>query len=73
MPPGAFYVFPDVGGTGLDGATFARRVLEARGSLDWLKAQLGHSAITVTVDTYGHWSREAAQEEARRLSEALSA
>jgi aspartate aminotransferase len=26
--PGAFYVFPDVSGTGLDGATFARRMLE---------------------------------------------
>lgn len=26
--PGAFYVFPDVGGTGLDGAAFARRMLE---------------------------------------------
>jgi aspartate/methionine/tyrosine aminotransferase len=30
-PPGAFYVFPDVGDTGLDGATFARRLLEEAG------------------------------------------
>ena len=29
--PGAFYVFPDVSGTGLDGATFARRLLEEAG------------------------------------------
>jgi aspartate aminotransferase len=29
--PGAFYVFPDVSGTGLDGATFARRLLEEGG------------------------------------------
>jgi aspartate aminotransferase len=29
--PGAFYVFPDVSGTGLDGATFARRMLEEAG------------------------------------------
>jgi aspartate/methionine/tyrosine aminotransferase len=26
-PSGAFYVFPDVSGTGLDGATFAERLL----------------------------------------------
>jgi len=31
MPPAAFYVFPDVSGTGLDGATFARRMLEEAG------------------------------------------
>lgn len=29
--PGAFYVFPDVSGTGFDGATFARRMLEEAG------------------------------------------
>jgi aspartate/methionine/tyrosine aminotransferase len=31
MPAGAFYVFPDVSGTGLDGALFARRMLEEAG------------------------------------------
>ena len=31
LPAGAFYVFPDVSGTGLDGATFARRMLEEAG------------------------------------------
>lgn len=31
MPTGAFYVFPDVSGTGFDGATFARRMLEEAG------------------------------------------
>ena len=30
-PPGAFYVFPDVSGTGLDGATFTRRMREEAG------------------------------------------
>jgi aspartate/methionine/tyrosine aminotransferase len=29
--PGAFYLFPDIRGTGLDGATFARRMLEEAG------------------------------------------
>jgi aspartate/methionine/tyrosine aminotransferase len=29
--PGAFYVFPDVAGTGFDGATFARRLIEEAG------------------------------------------
>jgi aspartate/methionine/tyrosine aminotransferase len=27
LPAGAFYAFPDVSGTGLDGATFAERML----------------------------------------------
>ncbi len=31
MPRGAFYAFPDVSGTGLDGATFAERLLEEAG------------------------------------------
>jgi len=30
-PPGAFYVFPDVSGTGLDGDTFRRRMREEAG------------------------------------------
>jgi aspartate/methionine/tyrosine aminotransferase len=30
-PPGAFYVFPDVSGSGLDGDTFAHRLLEEAG------------------------------------------
>jgi aspartate/methionine/tyrosine aminotransferase len=30
-PSGAFYVFPDVGGTGLDGDAFAQRLLEEAG------------------------------------------
>jgi len=31
MPAGAFYAFPDVAGTGMDGATFAGRLLEEAG------------------------------------------
>ena len=31
MPPAAFYVFPDVSGTGMDGATFAERLLNEAG------------------------------------------
>jgi aspartate aminotransferase len=31
VPAGAFYVFPDVSGTGLDGQTFADRLLPEAG------------------------------------------
>ncbi len=30
-PPGAFYVFPDVSGTGMDGTVFAERLLTEAG------------------------------------------
>jgi len=29
-------------------------VLEAGADIRWLQTQLGHSSITMTVDTYGH-------------------
>lgn len=38
--------------------TYATRMLEEGRSLAWLKEQLGHSSIAVTVDTYGHLARE---------------
>ena len=38
--------------------SYATRELEAGKSLIWVKQQLGHSSIQVTVDTYGHFSHE---------------
>lgn len=37
--------------------TYATRQLERGCSLQWLMHQMGHSSITVTVDTYGHLAR----------------
>jgi integrase len=34
--------------------TFASWMLEAGADIRWVQAQLGHSSITMTVDTYGH-------------------
>lgn len=52
--------------------TFARRALEGGALITWVKEQLGHSSITLTVDTYGHWETEARKTEAARLAEAFS-
>ena len=38
--------------------TYATQELEAGKSIIWVKHQLGHSSIQVTVDTYGHFSHE---------------
>ena len=35
--------------------TFARIALEGGAEITWVKEQLGHSSIKVTVDIYGHW------------------
>jgi integrase len=47
--------------------TFARIALEHGAELTWVQKQLGHSSITLTRDTYGHWSRRAEKLEAKRL------
>ena len=47
--------------------TFARVALESGAPLEWVQAQLGHSSITLTRDTYGHWSRTAEKLVARNL------
>ena len=51
--------------------TFARLVLEHGAPIDWVRRQLGHSSITLTVDTYGEWSRSAQKAEAGRLAGAF--
>jgi integrase len=52
--------------------TFARIALENGAQLEWVQAQLGHSSITLTRDTYGHWSRQAEKREAERLGGAFA-
>ena len=48
--------------------TFARTTLEAGAQIDWVKRQLGHSSITLTVDTYGEWARTSQRAQAAQLA-----
>lgn len=52
--------------------TFARLALEGGAPITWVQQQLGHSSITLTVDTYGHWSQEAQRQQAEKLAEAFA-
>jgi integrase len=52
--------------------TFARLALEGGAEIVWAQRQLGHSSITLTVDTYGHWARAAEKEQAERLAGAFA-
>ncbi|HEX5101992.1 MAG TPA: site-specific integrase, partial [Polyangiaceae bacterium] len=52
--------------------TFARVALEHGAELTWVQKQLGHSSITLTRDTYGHWSRRAEKVAAKRLAGAFT-
>ncbi len=46
MPEGAFYAFPDISGTGLDGATFAARALDEVGVSVLPGSAFGDSALS---------------------------
>lgn len=48
--------------------SFARVALENGADITWVQRQLGHSSITLTVDTYGHWARAAEKAQAERLA-----
>jgi integrase len=52
--------------------TFARVALEAGAPIDWVKGQLGHSSITLTVDVYGEWAREIQKAQAAQLAGAFA-
>jgi integrase len=49
--------------------SFARVALENAAPIDWVRRQLGHSSIVLTVETYGEWSRSAQKREAERLAD----
>lgn len=51
--------------------TFARIALEGGAEIVWVQRQLGHSSITLTVDTYGAWARSAEKSQAERLADAF--
>jgi integrase len=51
--------------------SFARIALEHGAEITWVQNQLGHSSITLTVDTYGHWARTAEKAQAKRLKAAF--
>jgi integrase len=51
--------------------TFARLALEGNAPIDWVRRQLGHSTIALTVEVYGEWSRSAQKAEAKKLATAF--
>jgi integrase len=51
--------------------TFARIALEHGAEMTWVQKQLGHSSITLTVDTYGAWARSAEKSQAEKLAAAF--
>jgi integrase len=51
--------------------SFARIALEHGAEITWVQKQLGHSSITLTVDTYGGWARSAEKAQAEKLGAAF--
>jgi integrase len=48
-------------------AAWARLWIEGGGNIYALSAQLGHSSVRVTTDSYGHFSRKASKLEAEEV------
>jgi integrase len=51
--------------------TFAKRALESGAQITWLSRHLGHSALKVTTDTYGHWERAERKLQAAKMEGAF--
>jgi integrase len=47
--------------------TFAKRALESGRQITWLSRHLGHSSLSVTTETYGHWERAERKREAAMM------
>jgi integrase len=52
--------------------TFARAALEGGAAIVWVKEQLGHSSIDLTVSTYGRWERSSQKKQAAALDGAFA-
>jgi integrase len=52
--------------------TFARAALEGGAPIVWVKEQLGHSSIDLTVTTYGRWERSSQKAQANALAGAFA-
>jgi integrase len=47
--------------------TYAKRALENGRRITWLSRHLGHSSLSVTTETYGHWERAERKREAELM------
>lgn len=47
--------------------SFARVMLEAAAPITWVSQALGHSNITLTVNTYGRWAEQSLQAQAAKM------
>jgi aspartate/methionine/tyrosine aminotransferase len=72
LPDGAFYAFPDIGATGLDGATFAGRLLDEAGVSVLAGTAFGQSATNHLRISYAN-SRPNLQRALERLADFVAA
>jgi len=52
-------------------STFDRRMMEQGRHPEWVRAQLGHSSLELTLNHYAHWSEAALQAEAAKATDEL--
>jgi integrase len=43
-------------------------MLERGQAIEWVQRQLGHLNISLTVDTYGRWAKDAEDKHAARIT-----